>query len=207
MTMFLREAFIAAALSILGTLNYSVFLAGYSILRWARISVNWATWIIGSLLILLSAANSFFVLMPGQFNTFRVGGLLGFLSLFIGMYALAQWGVRSGYVWGKKRATSLIVQPTRNLLLFLRKHHQFFGWLVLITALGHTVSYLPTLSRISSTLLITGIAGLLLLAFLAGFGLWIERQIKLKRLSTKARLIHIVSAIAFFAVIYLHLAL
>ncbi len=205
--MFLREAFIATQLSILGTINYSVFLAGYSILRWARISVNWVTWMIGSLLILLSVANCFFVFVPGQFNTFRVGGLLGFLSLFIGMYALAQWGVRSGYVWSKKRASGLIVQPIRNLLLFLRKHHQFFGWLVLITALGHTAAYLPTLSHIASALLITGIAGLLLLAFLAVLGMWIERQIKLKRLSTKARLVHIVSAIAFFVVIYLHLAL
>src|SRR6266700_433321 len=125
--MFLREAFIAATLSILGTINYGVFLVGYSILRWARISLNWATWIIGGLLILLSAANSFFVFMPDQFNTFRTGGLLGFFSLFIAMYAFAQWGVRSGYVWEKKRAVSLLVQSMRNLLLFLRKHHQFFG--------------------------------------------------------------------------------
>jgi hypothetical protein len=35
----------------------------------------------------------------------------------------------------------------------------------------------------------------------------IERQVKLKRLSTKTRLVYIVTAIALFVVIYLHLAL
>jgi hypothetical protein len=205
--MVLREAFIAAALSILGAINYGIFLFGYSILRWARISVNWATWIIGGLLILLSAANCFFVFMPDQFNTFRVGGLLGFFSLFIGMYALAQWGVRTGYIWGKKRAIRFPVQAMRNLLLFLRKHHQFFGWLVLITAAAHALAYLPEYTRIASKWWITGLIGLALLGFLTGLGLWIERQVKLKRLSTKARLIHIITAITFFVVIYLHLAL
>ena len=205
--MLLHEASLAAQLSLLGAINYGAFLVGYSILRWARLSVDWTTWIIGGLLALLSGANCLFLLVPSQFNTFRTGGQLGYFSVFLGMYAFAQWGARAGYVWGKRPALHLSMQPVRHLFLFLRKHHQFFGWLVLVTAIGHTVTYLPIFTRIAPKWWITGILGLILLGLLIGLGLWIEREVRERRLSTRARLVHIVTAIAFFVVIYLHLAL
>jgi hypothetical protein len=193
-------------LLILAAIDVSIFIGSYGILRLLGISVNWATWIVGTLIISLSVYVCLLTLFPGtSVRNAGLSNLLGMFSFLIAVHSGGQWTTRRWYLLVKKRATATIVKPSRELLLFLRQHHQFLGWLVVITAVAHVVFFLPYLSTLPFMRVITGVVALSVLAVLALFGLWIEYRIKKKRLTQKARVVHALLAITFFITFIVHI--
>src|SRR5438105_5608513 len=137
-------------LSVMGTVDFVLLIGGYGVLRLLRISVNWVTWVTGTLLIAASVLFCLSVLLPNHFlgETHASGNLLGLVSFLVAVHSASQWTARQWYVRVRKSTASLLVGGSRNFLLFLRRHHVFLGWVVALTAISHTVDYLPILANI-----------------------------------------------------------
>jgi mannose/fructose/N-acetylgalactosamine-specific phosphotransferase system component IID len=196
-------------LLILCGIDFAFLLGGYSVLRILHISVNWVTWIIGSFIIELSLAVCVAILIPALVPTGigRAGNLVGALSFFIAVYAASQWMIRHWYLNIKRRAGKWLVQASKNLLMFLRKHHQFFGWIVLAGAVGHMVFFFPILSRMSGYEEMTGFLaiGILALLVILGIWLWIESSWRKRRTPKVVHTLHSTLTIAFFVALLLHI--
>lgn len=196
-------------LLILCGIDFAFLLGGYSVLRILHISVNWVTWIIGSFIIELSLAVCVAILIPALVPTGigRAGNLVGALSFFIAVYAASQWMIRQWYLNIKRRAGKWLVQASKNLLMFLRKHHQFFGWIVLAGAVGHMVFFFPILSRMSGYEEMTGFIaiGILALSVILGIWLWIESSWRKQRTPKVVHTLHSALTIAFFVALFLHI--
>ncbi len=95
----------------------------------------------------------------------------------------------------------------KNVLLFLRKHHQFFGWIVVAGAVGHMVFFFPILSTISVYEEVTGFIaiGILALSVILGMWLWIESSWRKRRMPKAVHTLHAALTIAFFLVLFLHI--
>lgn len=199
----------SALLPLLCIIDFCLLLGGYAVLRLLRIPVDWVTRVVGSFIIAVSAAVCLGILLPGliprQFN--NSGNMVGFFSFFVAVYAVNQWTLRQWYVWVKKRAGVWVRQSSKHVLLFLRKHHLLFGWVVAAGAIGHLVFFVPTLSRISLYEEITGFLaiGILGLIVLLGFWLWIETSLRRRRMPASVHTIHAALSIAFFLVLFLHI--
>jgi hypothetical protein len=196
-------------LLILCGIDFAFLLGGYSILRILHISVNWVTWIIGSFIIELSLAVCVAILIPTlvPMGIGRAGNLVGVLSFFIAVYAASQWIIRQWYLNIKRQSRKWLVQASKNLLMFLRKHHQFFGWIVLAGAVGHMVFFFPILSRMSGYEEVTGFIaiGILALLVILGVWLWIESSWRKQRTPKVVHTLHSALTIAFFIALFLHI--
>lgn len=196
-------------LMILCGIDFCVLLGGYGVLRALRISVNWVTWMIGSGIIVLSLGVCLGIALPDLASRWlNAGGkVVGALSFLIAVYAASQWTTRQWYVRIKQQAGKWLIQHSRDLLMFLRKHHQFFGWIVAAGAVGHMVFFFPILSRISIYEEITGFIaiGILALMVLLGLWLWIETTLRRRRMPKAIHTLHSVLTIAFFVALFLHL--
>jgi len=196
-------------LLILCGIDFAFLLGGYRVLRLLHISVNWVTWIIGSFIIELSLAVCVAILIPAlvPMGVGRAGNLVGALSFFIAVYAASQWMIRQWYLNIKRRAGKWLVQASKNLLMFLRKHHQFFGWIVLAGAIGHMVFFFPILSRMSGYEETTGFIaiGILALSVILGVWLWIESSWRKQRTPKVVYTLHSALTIAFFVALFLHI--
>lgn len=196
-------------LLILCGIDFCVLLGGYGVLRVLRLSVNWVTWLIGSLIIVLSLGVCLGVAMPDMTSKWLGAGgkVVGALSFLIAVYAASQWTTRQWYVRVKQQASKWLIQRSKELLMFLRKHHQFFGWIVAAGAVGHMVFFFPILSRISIYEEITGFIaiGILALMVLLGLWLWIETAWRKRRMPKAVHTVHSALTIAFFVVLFLHL--
>lgn len=205
-TTFLRLIFFP----LLGMIDFFLLIGGYSVLRGLRISADWVTWISGTLLMAASV-----VLCISFLRANHVGGtsgfsnLLGLVSFLIAIYSASQWILRQWYVRIKKHTTSLLVKGSRNILLFLRKHHIFFGWVVTLTAIGHMVYYLPVLSGIRQYEVISGFItlGILALSMLLGMWIWLHVTVRKQRMPQRVHMIHSALAIAFFVTLLVHMML
>ncbi|HEY1352774.1 MAG TPA: hypothetical protein VGF67_24430 [Ktedonobacteraceae bacterium] len=198
-----------ALLLILCIVDFGVLLAGYTALRLLRIPVDAVTRVIGSCILALSAAVCLGVILPGllprQFN--KGGNVVGFLSFFVAVYAVNQWTLRQWYMRVKKRAGTWIMQSSKQALLFVRKHHLFFGWIAAAGAVGHLAFFVPILARLNLYEEITGFIaiGLLGMIILLGLWLWIETALRRRRVPVSVRTIHATLSIAFFVVLFLHI--
>jgi hypothetical protein len=196
--------------SILGTIIFFLLMGGYGVLRGLRIPVDWVTWIIGTLFMAASVLLCLSILLPNWFGEARISGnLLGLVSFLVAVNSASQWTVRRWYVSIKRRTTSLLVNGSRNILLFLRKHHVLFGWVVALTAIGHTVYYLPILAQLRQHEVITGFIalGILVLSVLLGIWIWLNVTVRKQRMPQRVHTIHSALAIAFFATLMVHMML
>ncbi len=192
---------------VLGTIDFSFLLLSYGVLRLLRISVNWVTWLVGALIILASGYTCLLVFFPS--TNIRDAGLsnvMGAFSFLIAVHSGSQWTTRRWYLVVKKGTAFWMTKATREVLLFLRKHHQFLGWLVLITAEAHTFYFLQYISRSPSFKIITGFIALALLLIIAILGLWIDYRKRKKRVTQKARRVHALLTIALFAAFVVHVS-
>lgn len=194
----------AVPIALFSLLDFFFIIGSYGVLRVLHIPVNWVTWVIGTILLVASGISSLLIFVPSQSAAFSGDALIGIVSFGIAIYSAAQWITRRWYLVVKKWAVPLLVVPSRNAFLFMRTHHQFFGWIVFATASAHALSYIFILNRISQLELITGLIVWALLALLTGAGMWIEDSIKSKHMSKNARLFHIIIAIAFFIAFLTH---
>jgi hypothetical protein len=186
-------------------LNFAFIISSYALLRFLHISPHWVAWSIGSLLIFLSVVNALLVFAPyPSLYTFRGDIIYGAFSLGVAVYAASQWITRQGYLLLKRRAWSVLVRGARQAFLFLRAHHQLFGWVVLATATVHGLSYIFLIGRVSPNALISGIILWLILLVSISLGLLIEYAIKRKRLARRARWLHSVLALVFFVAFLAH---
>src|SRR5439155_21699712 len=135
--------------------------------------------------------------------------LLGLVSFLVAVYSASQWTTRQWYVRTRKRTISLLVKGSRNILLFLRKHHTFFGWVVALTAIGHTVYYLPILSQVRQYEVITGFIalGILALSVLLGMWMWLHVTVRKQRMPQRVHAIHSILTIGFFVTLMVHMML
>ena len=204
-TQFYHAAFKSCLLIVL---NSVCFLGGYSLLRVLRISVNWVVWIFGYLIIVASAVVCYSVVSPVYSLSDGSGGkILGILSFLIALYALSQWASRHWYVFIKKRALSFIAQQSRNFLLFARKHHTFFGWIVAAAAVAHMAVYLPRLSEVRDYEVVTGFIAIGLLALSIPFGVWIwfVTSVRKQRMPKVIHSVHTVLTFAFLVALVAHI--
>ncbi|HEX7733607.1 MAG TPA: hypothetical protein VF458_02045 [Ktedonobacteraceae bacterium] len=193
---------------ILSAFDVFFLLTGYGLLRALRVSVNWVTWLIGGFLITLSLAACLAVLQPGLFpSRFRIiGNPIGAIAFFIAVYAASQWITRQWFLRVKQSASQWLKQFSKNILIFLRKHHVFFGWIVAAGSLAHMVFFMPVLTRISLYEEITGFIALGTLALMALLGawLWIMSLCK-QRMPRIVHTIHALLTIVFFIALLLHI--
>lgn len=196
-------------LLILCGFDFCFLLTSYGILRALRISVNWITWIAGSLILAASVAMCVAIALPNLFPApLKAGGnLLGALAFFIAVYAASQWITRQWYLRIKKNSGQWLKQASRNVLMFVRKHHIFFGWIVGAGSVAHMIFFLPILQRISFYEEVTGFIaiGILALIVLLGAWLWIETSLRRRRMPEVVHTIHAALTIAFFVVLFLHI--
>jgi hypothetical protein len=189
--------------------DFCFLLGAYGALRALHISVNWVTWIGGSFIIALSAMVCLMMLIPDSVLHLSNPGskVTGIFAFLIAVFAASQWITRQWYVQVKKSAGKWVIQFLKNVLMFLRKHHQFFGWIVAAGAVGHTVFFLPILSHISIYEEITGFAaiGILALMVLLGLWLWIETALRKQRMPKVVHTVHSALTIAFFILLFLHI--
>lgn len=199
----------AALLLILCLIDFCLLLGGYTALRLLRLPVDRVTRVIGSGIVILSATVCLGIVLPGllprQFN--KAGNAVGFFSFFVAVYAVNQWTLRHWYVQVKKQVGPWLMQSSKQILLFLRRHHLFFGWVVAAGATGHLVFFVPILARISLYEEITGFLafGILVLIILLGLWLWIETAVRRRRVPTFVRTIHAALSVAFFLILFLHI--
>jgi hypothetical protein len=187
---------------------------GYGVARLLRIPIDWATWAVGSLFVLLSAVTAFFLFLPeqstpsnGEGHALLIGqnnNILGNFALVLGFCAFGQWTTMRGYQLAKPRLQAFLAKQVRLFLTFIRKYHQLFGWLVLITATAHAVSYIYRLDKYSTRTLVAGIVTWLLLVGLAGLGLWMDYTARKKITFKSQRWVHFVTALLFFVALIVH---
>jgi hypothetical protein len=199
----------AVLLLILCGFDFCFLLTSYGVLRVLRISVDWITWIAGSLVITASVAVCAAVLWPDLLpHQIRTGGnLVGLIAFLVAVYTASQWTTRQWFLRIKKGAGQWLKQASKNILMFLRKHHLFFGWVVGAGSVAHMVFFLPNLPRISSYELITGFIaiGVLALIALLGVWMWIETSLRRRRMPRVIHTIHASLTIAFFVALFLHI--
>ncbi len=190
---------------VISTIDFFCLIGSYGLLRLLHISVNWITWIIGTFLIVVSTLFCLSLIAPvGVSADLGTSNLLGFIAFLIAVDSWSQWIARRSYLLFKRGALPWLTQRVRNAFLFLRKQHQFLGWLVVITAAAHALYFLPILARVSLYEVITGFIALAILALGAGLGWWIELAVRRKRASQRLRLLHFVVAIAFVLAFIVH---
>jgi hypothetical protein len=185
-----------------------LFTGGYGLLRAIRVSVHWITWIIGTMIIAASIALCASVAAPQLLTVNRgVGNFLGALSFGIAIYAAMQWAARKWFVFIKSRTVAFIVRATRNFLMFLRKQHIFFGWLVAIAAIAHMAVYLPVLADTGGYEIITGFVAIGILAIIALLGtwMWIVTTLKKQRMPRTIHTVHSALTIAFLVALAAHI--
>ncbi len=205
MLLTLRSLNLIVPLTIFLLLNFAFIISSYALLRFLHISADWVAWLIAALLIFLSVINSLLAFAPyPSLYTFRGDIIYGAFSLGVAVYSASQWIMRQGYLLLKRRAWSFLVRATRQVFLFLRAHHQLFGWVVLATATAHGLSYIFLIGRVSPEALISGVILWLILLILTALGLLIEYRIKQKRLARRARWLHSVLALIFFVAFLTH---
>ncbi|MHB8596396.1 MAG: hypothetical protein ACYDER_06245 [Ktedonobacteraceae bacterium] len=196
-------------LLILCGMNFGFLLGGYGVLRVLHISVNWVTWIIGSGIIALSMGVCLAILLPGMtpVNFGPGGNLVGVFSFLVAVYAASQWVTRQWFVKIKRHAEKWLVQASKQVLMFLRKQHLFFGWIVVAGAVGHMVFFFPILSRINIYEEITGFVaiGILALMVILGAWLWIQTAWRKRRMPKTVHTLHASLTIAFFLTLFLHI--
>jgi hypothetical protein len=189
----------------LSAVDFGILLGSYWLLRVLHISAHWVVWIIGTCLIVVSTFYCLSLLVPiGVPPDAAMSNLLGFVAFLIAIDSWSQWVTRRGYLLLKKLKLSWFTTRVREAFLFLRKHHQFLGWLVVITAVAHVAYFLPILANVSRYEVITGFVALAFLALGAGLGWWIEQAVRRKRASQRLRLLHFLVAIAFVLAFLVH---
>lgn len=138
-------------------------------------------------------------------NSHLQSNLLGAVSFVIGVYAASQWLARQWFVQLKKRTTSFLIQQSRNFLIFIRKQHVFFGWIIVAAAFAHMAFYIPAFQEQPSEIITGFIAiGILALMTILGSWVWIETSWRKRKMPTVVKNIHTWLTIAFFAVLLLH---
>ena len=174
-------------------------------LRALRLPVRLAVWGVGLAIAAVSVALCARLLLQSQAGaTLTFSNALGILGILIAVYAISQWILRQGYDLIKQQGIPAAARLARDALLFLREHHQFFGWLTLVAGAAHAVSLFPILGRFPLTKVLTGAFSLGLLALLVGLGEWIAYAVRKHRLSPQARLIHALVSLGFLVALGLH---
>src|SRR5450432_2128613 len=172
----------SVAILFLSGVDVCMLLGSYWFLRLLHISAHWVTWIIGTCLIVVSTFYCLSLLVPiGVPADVGTSNLLGFVAFLIAIDSWSQWVTRRGYLLVKGLKWSWLTMRMRDAFLFLRKHHQFLGWLVVITAVAHVAYFLPILTNVSQYEAITGFVALAFLALGTGLGWWIESAVRRKQ--------------------------
>jgi hypothetical protein len=194
---------------ILGGFDFGFLVTSYGILRVLRISVNWITWLIGSVIMLAGLAFCLSMLQPGLFpeRIRSLGNPMGAVAFLVAVYTASQWITRQWYIRIKKDAGQWLKNASKNVLMFLRKHHVFFGWIVAVGSLAHLAFFLPALKHISLYEEVTGFiaVGILALMVVLGLWLWIESTLRRRRMPRLVHTVHSILTIAFFVVLFLHI--
>jgi hypothetical protein len=125
---------------------------------------------------------------------------------------LAEFGVfgSAGFLIVKKAISLLkerlpsLLPLLKELMLFLKRNHTFFGWFILIVAISHGAYFLIYRVR-EAVFMYTGLAAFAGLLAVSGLGIYIGLANKKKKPSGKYRKWHFVSAVAFVVLFLIHL--
>lgn len=204
---------------LLAVFSLIAFVAGYALLRRLKISLPWVVRILGAVILLASVSFGVWMLVtggisptgglrsagPGMFLLARFGTLLGIIATPIALYAALSWIVRQGYIMSKKRAWKGLGSPLRDLLIFVREQHQFFGIIVIVAASGHMLQYLPQLANNETYEIVTGFVAIGTLGLMVILGLWVWLATLNKKATPKIiRTTHAALSIIFLGTLALH---
>lgn len=163
----------------------------------------------------LGCAAALILFESGRWRRFWLptSDLLGQLAVLVAYGAAAQWLFRRGSrVAGGRTRSGSIARLVRDVLHYLRLHHQFFAWLVFALAsvhglyfLVHPVARQPLKGPAPSVWTSTGIVAWGVLLLLVGLGLVTDRQIQTKRSARRWRGLHRVLAVVFVVTILIHI--
>jgi hypothetical protein len=195
---------VALGCLLLGTFDGLIGLGFYGLVRLLRVPVNWITLIIGSFFILASLYLGMDSMIQGHPDP-GLSNSLGFLSYFIAIYAAGQWLARRWYLVAKRHTGRFLTRAARTLYLYTRAHHQFFGWLVAITASAHAIYFLVFSRESPPRWTITGIAAWAALGLLVLIGLYIDR-VRRKRSIRRIEPLHIGASLLFVVLFVVHVA-
>ncbi len=193
---------------ILIAIDSACFIGGYGMLRSLHISADWVVWALGFMLIIASLAIGYaYVTATLTSRDFHLSNTFGELSFYITAFAAGQWIIRRWYLIVKKRTKSWLAQQSRLFLMFVRKHHSFFGWLVFAGAVAHMVVFLPNITEEHGYEIVTGFIaiGILALSVLLGLWVWFVRSIRKQRLPRTIQTIHSLLSIAFLIAVVIHI--
>ena len=193
-------------LGILSAVDMTILLGCYAGLRIARIPVKWPTLLVGGGLAALMLWSSGAMLLHPVFSRvyLRESSLFGILAFTVSVFSVAEWPSRRWYVATKGRVWRWLAGQSRQFFLYLRDHHQFFGWLTLLAASVHTALIFPELDRVSVVEVWTGVVALLTLALLTATGEWIAWATRTKRLPKQARWWHLALTFIFILAFAVH---
>lgn len=190
-------------------IDFCFLVASHGILRSLHISVNWVVWIVGGGIIAISAVASLMLFDPAFHLPIYLtnANVLGGLAFFVAVYAASQWTTRQWFLRIKSSASKSLVLATRDILKFLRKHHLFFGWIVVAGSLAHTLFFLPSLRVPGDYEAITGLIALSILGLsvILGVWLWIESSVRKRAMPKVLHSIHAALTIGFFIALFLHI--
>lgn len=189
--------------------GFGFLIISYGVLRTLHISVHRVTWLAGGLVIAASALVCLAVARPGLLPA-RInegGKVVGAIAVLVGVYAAGQWATRQWYIKMKKDAGRWLKQGGKEVLMFLRKHHMFFGWVVVAGSAAHMVFFFPIFARFGlyETLTGFGAIGILALMALLGTWLWIQTSLRKQRMPRVIHTVHASLTIAFFVMLFLHI--
>jgi hypothetical protein len=193
---------------ILIALDSACFVLGYGLLRFLHISADWVVWALGFVLIVASLALAYaYVTATLTSRDFHLSNTFGEWSFYIAVFAAGQWIIRQWYLIVKKHTKAWLAQQSRLFLIFVRKHHSFFGWLVFAGAVAHMVVFLPNIAEEHGYEIVTGFIaiGILVLSILLGLWIWFVRSIRKQRPPKMIQTIHSWLSIAFLVVVVLHI--
>ncbi len=198
-----RVALVMGFLGVAAILDFGFFTVSYGVLRVVRIPVSWVTRAIGWLIIVLALSATAFLPFNGTAD--GIASLMGVFSFGVGIYAIGEWLARRWYLTVKRVGLAFISRAARDFYLFVRQHHNFFGWIVLITAWAHALAFLPLLDQVSFGAVWSGALAWVAVTLLFCLGLLTDRRMQLKRRVPRLRRWHIGLGFTFFAIILLHI--
>jgi hypothetical protein len=201
-----RAAIVTTAASLIAAADVVLGVALFGLLKRVRVSIHGATWVLGALLLgasVILCLDS--VLHTNTVDDFDWSNLLGTLSFLIAVHAAGLWSTRRWYVLVKAGISRTLALLTRPILLYLRRHHTFLGWVVLLTATGHSLYFLLNLPRLGTYRVITGLIDWVILGTVIGGGLLITWGKTHKQRTGRARRTHIALTVLFLLAFVLHI--
>jgi hypothetical protein len=187
----------------LAVILWGASVGAFHIFRNIGLSPDAFTVAAGGALIALSGAAT--IALPVDGGLARgFSALLAAAASLVTVYSVARWATRRWYITVARRVNRAAETRLRALVLWTRRQHGLFGWVILATATAHAVYFLPHLAQAPTLRVVTGVCAWILLTCLIAIGMYISRRAKAGRPVRGMRPVHVGLAVAFVVALLVH---